>query len=49
MPAIRDHAVAYTSAAGTTITVPMPNSELNDLLLAFLSADTGIQNWTSIG
>ena len=50
MPAIRDFSQAYTtSTSGTTILVPMPAYEQNDLLVALLTADTGTGTWSSSG
>lgn len=51
MPAIRDWTYNYTSStSGTTITVPVPQYQQNDLLLAVLSTDTGTtQAWSSSG
>lgn len=50
MPAIRDFSQAYTtSTSGTTILVPMPAYEQNDLLIAVLTADTGTATWSASG
>ncbi len=50
MPAIRDFSQAYTtSTSGTTILVPMPAYEQNDLLIALLTADTGTATWSATG
>lgn len=50
MPAIRDWSFNYTtSTTGTTISVPLPQYEQNDLLLAILSTDTGTQTWSASG
>ncbi|OGK29876.1 hypothetical protein A3F32_01890 [Candidatus Roizmanbacteria bacterium RIFCSPHIGHO2_12_FULL_42_10] len=50
MPAIRDFATNYTtSTTGTTITIPMPAYQENDLLVAVLCADTGTGTWSLTG
>lgn len=50
MPAIRDFSQAYTtSTSGTTILIPMPAYEQNDLLLALITADTGTATWSASG
>lgn len=47
MPAIRGVAFnATTVANGSTIILPMPTSEQNDLLIAIICADTGTGTWT---
>jgi hypothetical protein len=50
MPAVR--AISWnatTVTSGTTLVIPMPESTLNDLLLAIIVADTGTGTWTSSG
>ena len=50
MPAIRDYSFNYTtSTTGTTVAVDMPDSQLGDILVAVLSADTGTLTWSSAG
>ncbi len=50
MPAIRDISWATTTVAtGTTLTIPIPAYEQNDLLLAVITADTGTATWSSSG
>jgi len=49
MPKIRDWTFTYTSASTTQLTVPLPQYQKGDLLLAIMSADTGTQTWSSSG
>lgn len=50
MPAIRDYSWNYTAVAtGTTLSLPMPAYQTNDLLLAIITADTGTATWTLAG
>ena len=50
MPAIRDWSFNYvTSTMATTILCELPVVFENDLLVAFLSADTGSQTWSLSG
>lgn len=50
MPAVRDITWNYTTATtGTTIVIATPAVEVNDLMLAIITADTGTATWTSTG
>lgn len=50
MPAIRDITWnATTVATGTTLVIARPSVEVDDLMLAIITADTGTATWTSSG
>ncbi len=50
MPAIRDISWNTTTVAtGTTLVISRPSVEVDDLMLAIITADTGTQTWSSSG
>ncbi len=50
MPAVRDITWnATTVATGTTLAISRPSVEVDDLMLAIITADTGTATWTSSG
>jgi len=49
MPAIRDFSFNYTAATGTSLTIPLPSYQQNDLLLVILARDTGTGSWSASG
>lgn len=49
MARIKDYASSRTTAAATTIVCPAPTIAEGDLLVAFLTADTGSQTWSNTG
>lgn len=50
MPAVRDIQWNFTtSTTGTTIAISKPAVEVNDLMLAVITADTGTATWSSPG
>lgn len=49
MPAIRDSSFNFNTSTATTLVLPAVNLALNDLLIAFISIDTGTSAVTATG
>ncbi len=50
MPAFRDYAFNFTTVTtGTTIEIPVPSHQANDLMVAIVTADTGSGTWSAPG